>query len=63
MIEMIECKKKCEDPTNLTKKNYFDAGLDIKSNENCIIEAHDSKLISTFLIVMPFSYILHSLLV
>lgn len=44
---MIECKKKCEDTTNLTKKNHFDAGLDIKSNENCIIEAHDSRLIST----------------
>jgi len=44
---MQQCKKKCIDSTNLTKRRYLDAGLDIKSNENCTIPPNDSKLIST----------------
>jgi len=47
MFENIICKKKCEDSGNLTKKHYFDAGLDVKSNENCTINAGDSKVILT----------------
>lgn len=50
--------KYCNDKTNLTKKYNTDAGLDIKANDNFIVPARGSKVITTGLfIAIPHNHV------
>ena len=47
----MKAYKFCQDKTNLTKKNEYDAGLDIKANDFFEILPGESKVITTGLFV------------